>query len=167
MSENLKKFINLVVKNAVEPSDELNESIENEYGDFLKEVMRNTVTKMRINRLIESELNERMGDSAVKLNGDDVLVNGKVVGRIQYDLNDFDSGINFISEDGAFSKEFATLEDFYAFINMRFGVKESKESDEEKECKYDADKDKSLQNMKDKSEKLKKGKSKEDSEGKK
>lgn len=64
------------------------------------------------------------GDSAIKLSGDDVLVHGKKVGQVKSDAADMDSGINFVSSDGKFSKEFDDIPSLYAFISDRFNVKE-------------------------------------------
>jgi hypothetical protein len=62
-------------------------------------------------------------DSPVKFDGDYVLVNGKKVGSIHNDLNDIDSGINFITLDKSFSKEFTTAEELYKFLMDRYGDK--------------------------------------------
>ena len=61
-----------------------------------------------------------LSDSPVKLNGDRVIVNGKEVGTIQTDPTDFESGINFIEQGGAFSKEFNTVEEIFAFLIDRY-----------------------------------------------
>lgn len=66
-------------------------------------------------------------DGAIKLNGDDVVINGKVVGHLKYDLEDEAGGLNFVSEDKRFSKEFDSLEDFYSYLMKTFGVKENSE----------------------------------------
>jgi hypothetical protein len=62
-------------------------------------------------------------DSPIRLDGDNVLVKGKKVGVIKNDLNDIDSGINFVTVDGTFSKEFDTAEELYKFLMQRYGVK--------------------------------------------
>jgi hypothetical protein len=62
-------------------------------------------------------------DSPIRLDGDYVLVKGKKVGLIKNDLNDIDSGINFVTLDGSFSKEFNSAEDLYKFLMQRYGVK--------------------------------------------
>lgn len=59
-------------------------------------------------------------EAPVTMEGDFVVVNGKRVGRVQTDLSDFDSGINFTSAEGDFSKEFNTAEDLFAFIAQRY-----------------------------------------------
>jgi hypothetical protein len=67
---------------------------------------------------------EFTGDSQIKLDGDDVMVSGKKVGRVKIDHDDMASGIDFISVDGKFSKEFDDMESLYSFIATRFNVKE-------------------------------------------
>lgn len=59
-------------------------------------------------------------DAPIRLDGDNILVNNKIVGRVHVDLNDMDGGVNFISDDGTFSKEFNTAEDLFAFLSQRF-----------------------------------------------
>lgn len=59
-------------------------------------------------------------ESPIRLKGDKVLVNGKEVGMIQTDYEDFDSGINFIESDGRFSKEFADAEQLFRFLLDRY-----------------------------------------------
>ena len=67
---------------------------------------------------------EFIGDSAIKLDGDDVLVQGKKVGQVKSDADDVEGGINFVSAEGNFSKEFDSIEDLYKFIAQRYNVKE-------------------------------------------
>ncbi len=62
-------------------------------------------------------------DSPIRLEGDYVLVKGKKVGMVKNDLDDLDSGINFVTLDGSFSKEFDSAEDLYKFLMQRYGVK--------------------------------------------
>lgn len=59
-------------------------------------------------------------DAPIQLQGDNVLINGKVVGRIVNDLEDFDAGINFVAADGKFSKEFNTAEDLFKYLSQQF-----------------------------------------------
>lgn len=56
----------------------------------------------------------------VSLNGDHVIVNGKVVGKIINQLND-DSAIVFVSVDGKVKQEFDTVEQLFQFIEQQFG----------------------------------------------
>ena len=56
----------------------------------------------------------------LSMEGDKIIVNGKQVGRIQYDMEDWEGGINFISDDNTFSKEFNTAEELFSFLSKRF-----------------------------------------------
>ena len=56
----------------------------------------------------------------LRMEGDKIIVNGKQVGRIQYDMEDWEGGINFISDDNTFSKEFNTAEELFSFLSKRF-----------------------------------------------
>lgn len=56
----------------------------------------------------------------LSMEGDKIIVNGKQVGRIQYDMEDWEGGINFISDDNTFSKEFNTAEELFKFLSQRF-----------------------------------------------
>lgn len=66
-----------------------------------------------------------MSDLPLEFRGDDVFIKGRKVGTVTHDLNDFDAGINFTSEDGTFSKEFDTLEDLSKYLMARFTANES------------------------------------------
>lgn len=59
-------------------------------------------------------------DSPIQLDGDNVLIKGQPVGRIENDLNDFDAGINFVAADGSFSKEFHTAEELFKFLSQKY-----------------------------------------------
>lgn len=67
---------------------------------------------------------EFIGDSKIKLDGDDVMIAGKKVGEIKSDASDMESGISFVSDDGKFSKEFNTINELYSFLSDRYNVKE-------------------------------------------
>jgi hypothetical protein len=71
------------------------------------------------------------GPKPIDLQGDRILVNGKEVGRIAeiqfkkdengvVDVEGDAEGINFISADGSFSKEFNSAEELFRFINQKF-----------------------------------------------
>jgi len=61
-------------------------------------------------------------DSPVKLKGDDVYVEGKMVGTITNDLSDWKSGIVFTSTDGSFKQEFDDIQSLYAFLVDKFNI---------------------------------------------
>lgn len=59
-------------------------------------------------------------ESPLRMEGDKILVNNKQVGHITYDIEDFEGGINFVSEDGTFSKEFNSAEELFSFLSTKF-----------------------------------------------
>lgn len=67
---------------------------------------------------------EFVGNSKIKLDGDDVMVGDKKVGTVKVDHDDMESGINFVSDDGKFSKEFEDMQGLYSFLSSKFNVKE-------------------------------------------
>lgn len=70
------------------------------------------------------------GEHPIRLDGEKVLVNGTVVGFIKNDLPNTDDpdaweaqmngGMNFISADGKFSKEFNDVADLFKFIATQY-----------------------------------------------
>lgn len=64
-------------------------------------------------------------DSPVQLKGDDVYIQGKMVGTVTNDLSDIDSGIVFTSTDGSFKQEFDSIRDLYAFLVDKFNIADS------------------------------------------
>lgn len=101
--ESLEKFIDAVAS-----------------GD--EEVQRDTM-KAYISDKSKSIL-EFVGSNGIKLDGDDVLIRGKMVGQVSSDTSDMESGINFSSADGKFSREFNTIGELYSFLTDHFNVKE-------------------------------------------
>lgn len=59
-------------------------------------------------------------ETPLRMEGDKIIVNNKMVGRIQYDVDDWEGGINFISDDGTFSKEFNSAEELFSFLSKKF-----------------------------------------------
>lgn len=59
-------------------------------------------------------------EEPLRMEGDKIFINNKVIGRVHVDMDDFDSGIDFVSADGSFSKEFHTAEELFAFISKKF-----------------------------------------------
>lgn len=59
-------------------------------------------------------------ETPLRMEGDKILVHNKLVGRIQYDMNDFDGGINFVSDDGTFSKEFHSADELFSYLSKKF-----------------------------------------------
>lgn len=152
MNDELKNFVELVIKDNVSPNDTTKEHMEKSFSDYTKQTARNIVNSIRRSYVVEAALTEMLGsDAKVKLNGDDLYVNGKLVGYINNDLNNLDAGINFENADRTFSKEFNTLEELYAYIHRTFN--EAKEQDEKNKL-TDRDED-CLDEVKNKSKKLK------------
>lgn len=59
-------------------------------------------------------------EDPLDIQGDKIFINKKLIGRIHVDMDRWDSGIDFISADGSFSKEFDTAEELFAFISKKF-----------------------------------------------
>lgn len=96
-------------------------------NDLIKQIIINK-TKGLVDAWKRQKVFESVfGTGPIQLNGDDVVVNGKVVGHLKYDLNDMEGGLNFESADKRFSKEFSSLEEMYSYLTKTFGVKENSE----------------------------------------
>lgn len=114
--ELIAEFINKVVS-----GDETAKDAFSQYCNAKAKSMTDGSAKAQMFESFKQNLMEYgQGDAPVTMEGDYIIVNGKRVGRIQTDLNDFDSGINFISIEGDFSKEFNSAEDLFAFISQRY-----------------------------------------------
>lgn len=74
---------------------------------------------------VSSIIQEFTEGNPIKLKGDDVFIKGKHVGTIDVDLEDFDAGISFTTDDKRFSKEFEDMEELYGFLADRYNVRES------------------------------------------
>lgn len=97
-------------------------------NDSIKQVIINK-TKELVNTWKRQEMFEGVFDKgAIQLNGDDVLINGKKVGELKYDLSDMAGGLNFVSEDRRFSKEFPDIKSLYRYLMQTYGVKENSET---------------------------------------
>jgi pyruvate kinase len=118
--ELLTKFINSVIEN-----DDLSaqEAIKAYSIQKTKSVLsRNTKNISENYKKFLALLKESEYD--VSLNGDNVLVNGKVVGKIINNLDD-DSPIIFTSKDGKTKHQFDTVEQLFQFIEQQFGKRVS------------------------------------------
>jgi hypothetical protein len=90
--------------------------------DTAKELMQGLIAdkvSRRANQLNELKL------GAVKFVGDDVFVNGKKVGTIENDLDDFDRGIVFRVDETGEEADFEKVEDLIKHIFDVFRIKES------------------------------------------
>ena len=79
-----------------------------------------TLISMRMHRLVE------LNRGAIRIVGDDVIVNGKRVGNIENDLNDFKRGMVIKLEGSDEEHDFDTIEDMYKFLMDTFRVTENK-----------------------------------------
>lgn len=137
----LSKFIdNIVAGN--------NDAFKADFSAYTQSLGKEMIANKISSKIVEAfnalakKLNENVGaDQEIQMSqGGAVFVKGKKVGIVKsteeakkvdgvsvYGEEDFEQnamdGIQFISIDGSFSKEFVTLEQLYAFIADRYGVK--------------------------------------------
>lgn len=114
----LDAFVNAVVNN----NDVAAQAAMKSYAVAKMAEIRNPpvpVTEQFANYILEFD-----EQSPIKLNGDHVMVNGKHVGSIESDLNDFNSGIHFIPLNGGKLEVFDDIADLYAHIAKAYGVSE-------------------------------------------
>lgn len=109
----LKDYVDNFIKNS-DDVDTLNLS------EYLKFSAKKIVSEIRGT----NELVEFTADSAIKFNGDEVLVNGKPVGTVINDPNDLQNDVVFISNNGN-KKSFPDLESLYNYIATSFNVTEN------------------------------------------
>lgn len=128
-NEFLAAFINAVVNEDDEASQaHLREYVKARSRDILNSKRSRLVESLALFEDFKRRLFEYMEDSPIQHNGDRILVNGQVVGRLapvelNYDSEEDmarDGGINFISADGKFSKEFISVEDLYKFLAAQY-----------------------------------------------
>ncbi len=122
-NEHLNKFIDGVINGN---DDDMSASVR----QFALEKVKNIVSEFKndkIKKLQESlqivllEYNKKTGYNIEISHAGDVVINGTVVGKIEYDMNDFDSGVSFVAADGRFSKEFNQLDDLMAWLGRSYG----------------------------------------------
>lgn len=117
--DNYKKFIDAVISGDESAQAEAAKSFSIEKT---KEILANRTTakdapisegfKQFIKLIKESEYD-------VSLNGDNVMVNGKAVGKVISDPNTADA-ILFVSADGRVKKEFNTAQELFDFVEATF-----------------------------------------------
>ena len=118
--EEYRSFINAVVKADKDAAREAFGPIFKQHlaaalGHKPKVVNESVKVKM-LREMFEDDI-----ESPIKILRDSsVVVNGKRVGVVQTDLEDFDSGINFITDDGKFSKEFIDVDALFKFLRERY-----------------------------------------------
>lgn len=111
--EHVGDFIDSVVKGDAEKDQE-------SYGAYLREKVKQIREKANLS---EKE------HGGIQFKGDDVYVGNKKVGTATSDAADMDSGINFTSVDGSFSKEFNELQDLYNYLIDKYNVQEGRVED--------------------------------------
>lgn len=82
--------------------------------------LKESEAKLAKFQTFKQSLLESLGDSPITMEGDYIVVNGKRVGRVQTNMDDFDAGIDFTSIEGDFSKEFETAEELFKFISTKY-----------------------------------------------
>jgi hypothetical protein len=124
-NEHLNKFIDGVINSN---DDDVSASAH----QFALEKVKSIVAEFKsakLNKLHESlqavllEYNEKTGYNIEISHSGEVIINGTVVGKVQYDMNDFDSGVSFVAADGRFSREFTTVEELTAWLGRSYGGK--------------------------------------------
>lgn len=119
--EHLKRFIT-----AVATGDDA--TVEEAFHAYSKMKSKDILQSAKSN-LLEShkkfaefkrQLLEYIGDEPIALDGEKVLVNGKIVGRVSVDHEDMESGINFTTMDGQFSKEFDDVEALFQYLHAQY-----------------------------------------------
>lgn len=124
-SEHLNKFIDGVINSN---DDDASTSAH----QFALEKVKSIVAEFKaekINKLQESlqtillEYNQKTGYNIEISHAGEVVINGTVVGKVEYDMSDFESGVSFVAADGRFSKEFNTLEELMAWLGRSYGGK--------------------------------------------
>jgi hypothetical protein len=97
-------------------------------GGVIKSVLNDDLTeaKMTIKKLVASRMQNliEFKRGAIRIVGDDVVVNGKKVGTIENDLTDYKRGIVITLDDGGEEHDFTTIEEMYKFLMDKFLVTE-------------------------------------------
>ena len=120
MKNKLSDYIDGVIQGNEDASKEALSACITAKAKAIVSGMLNATSEQTISEAILKEFTE---DSPIKLKGNSVVVNGKIVGKIENDLNDPESGINFIDSAGNQSFEFSTIKELYQFLMKRYGVK--------------------------------------------
>lgn len=98
-------------------------------GGVIKSVLNDDLTeaKLTIKKLVATRVQKliEFNRGAIRIVGDDVMVNGKRVGSIENDLKDYKRGIVITLDDGE-EHDFTTIEEMYKFLMDTFRVTETK-----------------------------------------
>lgn len=123
--EYLNKFIDGVIKNENDDMASAHQFSVEKVKAIIAEFKNDKVKKLHesIQRVL-LEYNDKTGmHMEMEPHTGIITVNGKQVGKVVTNMDDFESGINFVSMDGNFSKEFNTTEDLSKFLYTTYGVK--------------------------------------------
>lgn len=116
-SELIAKFVNNVVANDVEGA----KAAFSEFcGAKAKAISAAVKVTENFEKFKTTLLEYGTEETPLRMEGDKIFVNNKLVGHVKVDMEDFDSGIDFVSDDGSFSKEFHTAEDLFAFLSQKY-----------------------------------------------
>lgn len=116
-SELIAEFINKVVAGDVDGARDA-------FSTYCNAKAKGEITGTKVMERFEQFKNTLLeyGNEEVplRMEGDKIFVNNTLVGHVKVDLSNFDSGIDFVSEDGTFSKEFNTAEDLFAYLSQKY-----------------------------------------------
>lgn len=110
--ENLKNYIDGYIADKDVDISPLSQFIKNKAKDIVNNIRNNGV-------------NEASGTAGVKLHGNEVLANGKVVGSLKNENGNFDDGIKFAPADGGKTKDFDNIEALYGYVATTYKVNEN------------------------------------------
>lgn len=109
--ENINNFVNKFI------DDNNTDAID--LSTYIKNKAKEIVASYR-----DEVVNESLGNSAIKFHGDEILVNGKIVGSVKNDSED-NSGIKFVPADGGKLKEFEDIEALYGYLANEYKITEN------------------------------------------
>lgn len=122
------KKMKKVKEAAMEVENTKDEDDEDESEDYLSnrdktkkplKKMKKEVSEATLVRVLKEFMND---ESPIRLKGDDVFVNDKLVGTLENDLSNADAGIVFHSADGKGGKDFDNIQELYQFLVKKFEV---------------------------------------------
>ena len=134
---NISEFIKLKAKEKVaaiterrttpEENDDEEEEEETDYTHLLANRDKKKAPLKKMKDVKEAALIKVLkefmdDDSPIRLKGDDVFVNNKLVGTLENDLSNADAGIVFRSADGKGGKDFNNIQELYQFLVKKFEV---------------------------------------------
>jgi hypothetical protein len=122
------------VKDEEEDEDEDEDDQSSKYSHLLKNRDKKKAPLKKMKKVDEAALKEFTGDeSPIRLKGDDVFVNNKLVGTVQTDLSSAASGIEFTAADGSVTEHFETIKELYRYLIETFKVNSEIPLDDDEE----------------------------------